>query len=119
MWEEDAALYTIGRGGARNGQRGRGLEVAELVEKMLCFMNHTNTHTLCLANFGNFSGIGRLESVGLPTTVCIIYNPETLSSFHRKTMLHFYRCFREMCTNIHLYKQLRVMVGKKIWLGNL
>ena len=36
-----------------------------------------------------------------------------MSSFHRKTTLHLYRCYSDMFTNIILYKQLRVMGGKK------
>ena len=47
----------------------REVEVGEK-QRMLCF-----TH-------GNFSGICKVESVQLPTTVQTVYNPETLSSFH-------------------------------------
>ena len=34
-------------------------------------------------------------------------------------MLHLHRRFSDVFTNIILYKQLRVMGGKNIWLGNL
>ena len=48
----------------------------------------------------------------LPTTIRTVYNPETFSSFHRKT-LHLERHFRDMFTNANLYKQLWV-TGEKI-----